>query len=488
MDLQKTIDDLREMLGIPQEFVVKRILIGKKNTIEAAVCYVNGLIDKNIIDRDVLTHLMIDVNEDISKIDNVSEYVCKKYITISNTSIETDINSIASGLKRGKTVLLLQNAENFIVLDASSENFRAIEEPANETSLNGPRDGFIENVQTNISLLKRRIKDVNLKTEKFTLGTRTQTDLFIMYIDDIVDKKYLEELRKKIVKIDVDLIQANGVIEQFIEANKFSVFPQTFGSERPDVIQAHIMEGRIAFLLDNTPYVTTYPTTFTEFLQTPEDYYGRTVISTFVRILRFFAVFIVITFPSIYITFLKFNSEMIPLKFIKTLVVNRKDLALTPFMSLLMMQLTIELLREGGLRLPTKIGQTLSVVGGIIIGDAAIKAKFVSSATLLVAGTTTIASFAISNYKMAVAIRLITYPMTVLANWLGVLGITVGWFVLLSYLCSIENLGVPYLNFNRNDLKDTLIRAPHLKLNTRPEAIPNDNPVRQEYTGSEKSE
>ncbi|GFP77403.1 spore germination protein [Clostridium fungisolvens] len=488
MNLQGTINELKEKLGHPNEFIAKKLLLGKQNIIEAYLIYIAGTVDKNIIDRDVLTPLLLHINENLSNIDNIEDYISSRYIAVSNVAIETDINNVIEGIKRGKSVLILGNSNKYVTIDTVTEKYRSIEEPPNETSLNGPRDGFIENVQTNIAILKKRIKDKNLKTEKFTLGKRTQTDLVIMYIDDIVDKDYLERLKKKINEIDVDSIAANGIIEQFVEEHPYSLFPQTFGSERPDAIQAHIMEGRIAFLLDSTPYITTYPTTFIEFFQTPEDYYGRTVLSSFVRLLRLGAAFVVITFPSIYITLIKFNAEMIPLKFIKTLVESRRDLSLTPFMSMVAMQITIELLREGGLRLPTKIGQTLSVVGGIIIGDAALKAKFVSSTTLLVAGTTTIASFAISNYKMTLAIRLIAYPMTVLANWLGVLGIVVGWYVLLSYLCSLENLGIPYFTFYKKDLKDTIIRAPHKKLNDRPKAIPNSNPIRQGKVGSDNGE
>ncbi|GFZ31314.1 spore germination protein [Clostridium zeae] len=484
MNLQNTIRELQEKLGFPAEFVSKKLLLGKQNLVEAYLMYLTGTIDKNIIDRDILNPLLLHINEDLSSNNNVEDYITSRYIAVSSTTIETDINNVVFEIKRGKSILILGNSDKFIMIDTATEKYRAIEEPPNETSLNGPRDGFIENVKSNVACLKKRIKDKNLKTEIFMLGTRSQTDLVLMYIDDIVDKEYLDKLRKRIQEIDVDSIAANGIIEQFIEDRPYSIFPLTFGSERPDVVQAHIMEGRIAFLLDQTPYVTTYPSTFIEFFQTQEDYYGRTLISSFVRILRLLAAFVVITFPAIYITLIKFNAEMIPLKFIKTLVESRRDLALTPFMSLVAMQVTIELLREGGLRLPTKIGQTLSVVGGIIIGDAALKAKFVSSTTLLVAGTTTIASFAISNYKMTLAIRLISYPMSILANWLGVMGIAVGWFCLLAYLCSLENLGVPYFTFHKRDLKDTIIRAPHTKLNTRPEAIPNNNPRRQGNVGS----
>ncbi|WP_406541046.1 spore germination protein [Clostridium ljungdahlii] len=484
--IDSNIDNIKNLVGNKSELVIKYIFIGDKNSLIAAVIYLNAQTDKNIIDRDILNPLMLHVHEDISTIKNVDDYLCKKYIAASNTSIETDINTIPDSINSGKTVIVLNGISNFIVIDTSGGTYRQISEPVSDVSLRGPREGFVENIETNISILRRRIKDKKLTLHKFKLGRRSQSNFVIMYIEDIVDKDFLSSIEEKISQIDKDFVAANSTIEQLIEEHTYSVFPQTIGSERPDIIEAALMEGRIAFLLEGTPYVTTYPTTFIEFFQTPEDYYGRTIQAFFIRIIRFIAAFIVITFPAIYITFIKFNAELIPVEFIESLVESRKGIALpTPFMSLLAMNLTIEFLREGGLRLPGKI-QTLSVVGGIIIGDAAIKAKIVSSTTLFVAGISTVSSFVISNYQMSIAIRFLAYPMLILSNWLGVLGIIIGWFFILSYLCSLENFGVPYFEFNKSDMKDTFIRAPIKDMIKRPKIIPNINPIRQHFRGKNK--
>lgn len=482
------IDTIKSLLGNKNEIIVREFIIGKINHIDMAIIYINGLANKDIIDRDILNPLMLHVDEDLAGINDIVNYIYKKYVIVSNTYIESDINRVADSIKRGKTVLVIDGENNFIVVDTAGGVYRGIEEPVNDMSLKGSKEGFVENLEVNVSILQRRIKDKNLVTEKFILGKRSQTDLVIMYIDDIVDKEYLGKIRDKISSINIDAVLENSIIEQCIEEHPYSIFPQVIGTERPDVAEANLMEGRIAFILAGTPYVTTYPTTFVEFFQTPEDYYGRSLQAFSIRMLRIIAVFIVISFPAIYITFIKFNAELIPIEFIKSLIQARKGIALTPFMSLLAMQVTIELLREGGLRMPSKIGQTLSVVGGIIIGDAALKAKIVSSVTLLVAGSATVASFAISNYHMSVAIRLVGYPMLVLANWLGVVGIVIGWFFLLAYLCSMENLGVPYFSLKKKDMKDTFIRAPITSMKTRPESITQNNPIRQGDSGSEKNE
>lgn len=478
-NINNNVTNIKKLLGEQNEVVVRNLLIGKNNCIEAVIIYLNGLINKNIIDRDILSPLMLHVGEDFIGKNNIEEYIQKRYIAVSDSYVEKNINNAATDIKEGKTVVIIENCCNFIVVNTQGGNYRTISEPENDLSLRGPRDGFVENLETNISILRRKIKDRNLVTKKFVVGRRSQTSLVLMYIDDIVDKQYLQILIDKINKIDADFISTNSFIEQHIEEHSYSIFPQTSGSERPDVIEAALMEGRIAFLLSGTPYVTTYPSIFIEFFQTIEDYYGRVLQAWFTRILRFVAAFIVITFPAIYITFVKFNPELIPVEYIRSLIQYTQGIVLTPFMSLLVMQITIEFLREGGLRIPGKIGQTVSVVGGIIIGDAALEAKIVSPTTLLIAGITTVASFVISNYQMSIAIRALTYPMLILANWLGVLGIVVGWFFILAYLCSLENFGVPYFSFHMSDMKDMFIRMPLWKMNERPKAIPHNDGTRQ---------
>ena len=377
--LNQNVDNIKHLVGSNSQLVIRDISIGKKNSVDAAIVYIEGLANKDMIDRDILKPLMLQVEEDLINITNIEQCLCKKYITMSNVFIETDLNKVSENIKRGKTAVLIENSRNFIIVDTHSGVHRAISDPVNETSVRGPRDGFIEDLETNLSLMKRRIKDKNLVTEKFILGRRSQTDAVLMYIDGVVDMNLLEKVRTKITSIDVDNIQATSYVDQFIEKHPFSIFPQTIATERPDKIQAKLMEGRIALFLENTPFVITFPTLFVEFFQTVEDYYQRTIVASFIRILRYIAVITVIILPAIYVTLINFNAELIPLDLVKTLIESSSGVVLTPFLSILSMNLVVEFLREGGLRLPSKIGQTLSVVGGIILGQAAIESKFVSS-------------------------------------------------------------------------------------------------------------
>ncbi|MBW9151632.1 spore germination protein [Clostridium estertheticum] len=478
-DLNGNIDLIRNGLGKQSPIVVKHFYIGSDQPLEAAIIYVNGIANKDIIDRDILNPLMIHIRENLNGRANIGDYLCKRYISMSNTLLESDLNGVVDHLKRGKTAVLINGALEVIIADTTGGVQRAIMEPMNETAAKGPRDGFVENLEVNISLIRRKVKDKNLTIELFNVGSRLQSDLAMVYIDDIVDKNVLEELKKRIEAIDLDAVLSAGKLEQYIEDYAYTVFPQAYSTERPDRAIGNMLEGRIVLIIEGTPMVLIYPAIFMQFFQAVEDYTERTIVASFVRLLRILAAIVIITLPSIYLTLIKFNVELIPIKFVTPIVQSRVGIALTPFLEIIAMELVVEFLREGGLRLPTKIAQTLSLVGGIIIGDTAIQSKMVSPTTLLIVGITVITTFLIPNYDMSLSIRMLRFPMLVLANIMGIFGIAVGWFLILVHLSSLDSLGVPYFEFHKSDMKDTFIRAPLWKMNKRPEGIPNSDPIRQ---------
>ncbi|MCB2352835.1 spore germination protein [Clostridium estertheticum] len=478
-DLTGNIDLIRNGLGTQSPMVVKHFYIGTDKPLEAVIIYVNGLVNKDIIDRDILNPLMIHIGENLNGKENIGDYLCKRYISMSNTLVETDLNVVMNHLKRGKSAVLINGALEVIVADTAGGVQRAIIEPMNETAAKGPRDGFVENLDTNISIIRRKVKDKHLTIELFSIGRRLQSDVAMIYISDIADKKVVDELRKRIEAVDVDAVISAGKLEQYIEDYVYTVFPQAFSTERPDRAIGNMLEGKIVLVTEGTPMVLTYPAIFMQFFQAEEDYTERTLVASFVRLLRILAAIIVVTLPSIYLTLIKFNVELIPIKFVAPIVQSRVGIALTPFLEIMAMEMVVEFLREGGLRLPTKIAQTLSLVGGIIIGDTAIQSKMVSPTTLLIVGITVITTFLIPNYDMSLSIRLLRFPMLILANVMGIFGIAVGWFLILVHLSSLDSLGVPYFEFHKADMKDTFIRAPLWKMNKRPEGIPNQNPIRQ---------
>lgn len=478
-DLNNKIEVIKNELGSNSPIVIKNIFIGRDKPLDAAIIYLNTLVSKDIIDRDILNPLMLHVQEDISHRQNIADYLCKKYIPMSNTVTETDINKIVDAIKRGMTAIVIHSVSDFIVLGTAGGEYRAVSEPDNESSIRGTREGFVENLDTNISIMKRRIKDKNLIIEKLIVGRRSQTDVAILYIDDVVNRDVLDDVRNRISKVDVDAITGGSMLIQYIEKYPYTIFPQVNSSERPDVVEGNLMEGKLAIMVDGTPHVNIAPSALFDFFQSIDGYNLRTIVASFTRILRVLAAIIVITLPSIYLTLIKFNVELIPVKFVTPIVAARMGIALTPFLEILSMELTVEFLREGGLFLPVKVAQTLSIVGGIIIGEMVIQSKIVSPTTLFIIGFTTIATFLIPTYDMSLVIRLIKFPMLIIANFLGILGIAAASFFLLVHLSSLDSFGTPYFVFKLSDMKDVFIRAPLWKMNKRPQLISPNDSIRQ---------
>jgi hypothetical protein len=465
-------------LGDTETVITRSFEIGYKLPIQAVLIYVNSLADKESINRNILNPLMLHTDDNLYLSSNLCSTICKKYITSSNTLIEKDIAQAIFALKRGDTVLIIEHISEFIIIDTRDGKYRQISEPLNEYAVRGSREGFVENLETNVSLIRRIIKHPDLTIENFTLGKYTQTDIKLIYIDSIADEKIMKNIRDRLAVIDVDSITGVGIVEQYIEDHPCSLFPQCFATERPDIVINDLMEGRAVILCQGTPYALVVPALFTEFFQAIEDYYERSVLSSLIRILRLIAVILVITLPAAYLSFIKFNAELIPIQFLLPLVSTRRGLLLTPLIEILSMEMVVEFLREGGLRLPGKIGQTLSLVGGFIIGDAALRARLVSPATLVVVGTAVIGTFVIPNYDMSLSIRIVRFPMIILADIFGIVGIAAGWYLILLHLFSMNSFGVQYLSFKRNDLKDIFIRAQLWNMDERPEAIPNKNKIR----------
>ncbi|MDF2673752.1 MAG: spore germination protein [Clostridiales bacterium] len=482
------IDKIVNKLGPESSVVVKEILIGQKNYIEAKVIYIKGLVDLTSIDETILKPLMLYVDEGKLPKLKVLEFICQKYIVRGDTLVTDDVELAINQLNNGRTLICLGGIEEFILVNTRGGEHRSITEAPNESAVRGTREAFVENLEMNLTMIKRIVKDRNLKIEHIVVGERSKTSACLVYIEDIVDDDLLNTLRERLKNISVDIVEATGIMEQFVEEDTYSPFPQAFGTERPDRVASKIFEGRVAVILSGTPFVLTYPALLTEFFQSTEDYYQRTLVSNFVNILKFISVILVIFLSPVYLALISYNVELIPINFIIPIAQSRQGIPLPPFIEILFMEIVIEFLREGGLRLPPKIASTISIVGGIIIGNAAIESKVVSPSTLLVIGVSTVASFIVPDYQMAISLRVIKFFMLILADALGFLGIAIGCYFLLFHAFSLKSMGVPYLTFSKQDMQDTFIRYPLYSHNKRPDGIPNKNPIRQGKVNKDRSE
>ncbi|HDR4736417.1 TPA: spore germination protein GerSA [Bacillus cereus] len=443
--------------GIP-ELITRTFPL--KNGKEAALIYMEGLVDKTVINVDILRPLLFkEWNEDD---------FWESSISIGNIKKIQQWTDIEQSLLHGKSILFINGQLSALELDTQAAPKRSIEEPTTESS----HEGFNEVASDSIALIRRYIPNRELKVKAFTVGKRAASKVFMLYLADVANEDVIQEMSCRIESIKVDAILTTGELEGFVEDNSYTLFPQLSITERPDTTAHHILNGRIAVVVDRSPGVLIGPMTFSSFFQTIDDYSFRPIIPSFIRLLRFTGLFIAIFAPALYIAMISFHYEVIPLKLLLTIGESRAKIPFPPILEALLMELVLEMLREAAVRLPGPVGQTIGVVGGIVIGQAAVQAGIVSNVMVIVVSITAVASFIIPNMEMSAGIRLLRFPMMIIASLFGVIGIMVGMAVIIIHILSMESLSVPYGSpfspLFASDLKDTLIRLPRKIMKKRP--------------------
>lgn len=441
------------------------------------VIYLKSIVDSDSLDRYFLRPIIEKPLKDFS-----FESVLK-HIPLPNIEQTTDFNKCVDEICKGNVLLLVENHEYGYLFLVQNTMQRALEESTTEKPLHGIKESFNENIDTNIFLVRRRLPDPQLIAEEMLIGRRTKTRVSILYIRDIADSSILNELKNRIKKLDIDGITSSGMLEQYIEDSPYSFFPQMQYTERPERAAQSLLEGRICLICNGTSFVLLLPAVFSHFLSATEDYTERTFVGAFNRFLRYIAVFITITLPSIYISLTSFHPELIPFNILIPLAESRKEIPFPPIVEAFLLEILVEFLREMGGRLPQPIGNTLGVVGGIVLGDAAIRANLVSPTMLIIVGTTTIISFSIPNFSMILSFRLIRFLVMIMAGIFGAYGITLSWIFILTHLMSLESFSIPYLSpfapLRQQDIKDTFYRTYLWNMRLRPKFLHGRNIKRQ---------
>ena len=466
---------IKELLSNNSDVVFREFYIGKYF---CAIIYIDGMGDKILLDDYVLQTVMLrgklvkDINEIKDKLLTVSDIKEINKMTLG-------INSILSG----DTLMFVEGLQGAFVIATRLWPVRGVSEPSGETVVRGGRDGFTETIRFNTALVRRRIRDTRLKVVSKTLGIRSKTDVVYMYIDDIVNKDILEEVTKRIDKINIDAVLDSGYVEQLIEDNRMSPFPQTQNTERPDVVAAALYEGRIAILVDNSPFALIIPATLPNLFQSPDDYYQRWIVSSVVRMIRLLSILISLVLSPLYVAVTSYNTSIIPTKLAYFIAGSREGVPFPAFIEAIIMEISMAFLLESIVRLPKPIGATIGIVGGLIIGQAAVSAGVVSPIMIIIVSVTAITSFTTPNYEITSAFRLVRFLLVVLSSVLGLYGIMIGLIVLLVHLSKLKSFGVPYLaplsNPKLSDFKDVLIRAPLNMFKKRPEYINTGDKIRQ---------
>ncbi|WP_235822827.1 spore germination protein [Cytobacillus massiliigabonensis] len=425
--------------------------------------YYSSLVDTEILHRDILPYLK--ELEDITSLPNV--------IPIEEVALEKDPAKIQDQLLRGHVIIFdTNNLQQMGLAKASVERTRQVTLPEVEFSVVGPKEAFVEALDTNINLVRKRLPLRELIIKELQIGKISKTRVSVLYIEGIANKENVNTVIQRLSELQVDQINDSSYLTQLIQDNQNSPFPQLIDTERPDRIASVLGEGKVAILVDGAPHGLIGPTTFFEFFSAFEDYFLNWTIASFFRLVRFFAVLFSILVTPIYVAVLTYHYELIPKDMLSTLITSRSAIPLPPILEALVLELTIELLREAGARLPTKVGQTIGIVGGIVIGTASVEAGLTSNVLLIIVALGALASFTTPVYQMGNTIRLIRFPFLLMAHYIGLLGVAISFCFLLIHLLRLSSLGRPFLEpfypLRIQDLKDSLIRLPFSMQSKRP--------------------
>jgi spore germination protein len=429
--------------------------------------YFSHLVGSEELKRDVLDPL-----------GHVKEEEVADLLKQSHFQYSENSKDVVTGVLDGKLALFYD--QKTYLVEVANPPSRAVNQSETETVITGPHDAFVESPDVNLSLVRRRVKSSHLKVIRLSVGEVSKTYVYLLYIDGIANMEHVKELKKRIQDIEIDTISDANMLVQIIDENPNSIFPQFLTTERPDSASTKLIEGRLLVIVDGGPSVIVAPTGFFEFFTSPDDHYQRWALGTFTRLLRYVAFIVTIGFTAFYVAVTTFHYEMIPETLLLSMAESRSRVPFPPIYEALLMEVTIELLREAGARLPTKIGQTIGIVGGIVIGQAAVQAGLTSNILIIAVASSAIASFVIPSYIMSASIRLIRFGLIMMAGVWGNFGIMTGIALIIIHLSGITNLGTSYLMpvapMKISDWKDLFVRTPLWMIKNRSTQSASPNP------------
>lgn len=457
-DIEKNIRKLQEHFSHTEDLLKKELVF---NGEKCVVLYIDSMLNKELLQSSVIDPIIDVKTSDIENAVLAAE--------IKKTSM---ISEAGKNLLDGFCLILLENDSQAYMASVGGIEGRSFQEPNNERSIKSSHDGFVESFSSNLHLLRKRIKSPQLKVKYFTIGNLTHTKVGMLYLDHLANEELIREVERRLTSIEIDQLYSTGDLEDLIEDHPFSPFPHILSTERPDRVVSYITEGKIAILIDGNPRVMIVPITFFAFYQAPDDYNSRWLVGSFFRLIRVFSFIVAISLPAIYIAIVSFHSEVLPIGILYSIRVSLEYVPFPPLVEALAMQIILELLKEASIRLPSPIAQTIGIVGGLVIGTAVVDAHIVSNMMIVVIGFTAIASFVAPINEMGTSARLLGFPTMIAASLFGFFGIVLVLMLIFMHLCKLDSFGTPYFSplapFKKEGLKDSLLRLPLWKMNTRP--------------------
>lgn len=476
--LDENIKSVQYLFKNCMDVVKREVNIGTLTPIRIYGVYIDGMVNRDIIENFFLSRIIDykNLNEERILVQGSKTQLIMDHFSATFDIKEADtMDAMVNAVLAGDTAIFVDGEDKGLIIATRGWPVRGVGAPETEAVVRGPRDGFVETIRFNTVLIRRRIRDTKLKVEMTTVGTRSRTDIAVMYMEDIVKPDLVKEVKTRLEKYTIDGVFDSGYIEQLIEDSWKSPFPQTQVTERPDKVASSLLEGKVAIVVDTSPFVIIVPAALNSFYQASEDYYQRWQIMSFTRLLRYLVSFLSFALPGLYIAVLNFHPAMLPTSLMVTLAASRQGIVLASVLEMLIMEMAFELLREAGIRLPGPVGHAIGVVGGIVIGQAAVDAKLISPMIVIIVAITAIATFAIPDYGLTAAYRLLRYIFIVICALFGLYGFLIGLIWLLAHLSSLESFGTPFLapytagdQNHYRDFRDTIIRFPIFLQDRRP--------------------
>lgn len=471
--LEETITFIHNLLGKNDDFITRRFQVFSE--FRAAVFYFSPLINQAMVNMEIMKPLMQKpsyLEAQTVGMSNLKDIISNQVLIYSQSLFEGRLDLMVEAVLEGKTAVVIEGIKGAFLIGYRTVDKRAVEQPQTEQVIKGPREGFIEQLHSNLGLLRYRLPTPDFRVTMTKIGSKTKSHVAVCYLEGVVNPLLVKEVNKRLAAIDIDGILDAGYLEQFIEDNHFSPFPQVMNTERPDKTVANILEGRVAILVDGSPFALIVPVAFSSFYQSVEDYTTRYLQGSFVRLVRVVALVFSMVFSALYVAIISFNPELIPTKFAVAVAGERAGVPFPAVVEILTMEVSMEVLREATIRLPQQIGGALSIVGVLVVGQAAVAAGFASPITVVVIALTTIGSFATPAYNAAFALRMLRFPLIFLSGIFGLYGLVVGLILITNHLLSLRSFGVPYMTpvvpVDFKGMKDLVIRTPFWWMKKRP--------------------
>lgn len=460
--LKENKDYIKNKFKNCSDVTIREIKLANKPEFTAMIVYISNMCTTSIIEDSIIRKLTFKYYDDTYALNSL-EY-CKYLLGIQDDLIYEYREDAVNAILNGSICIFIDGLKAALTIDIKNPPGRSVEEPTSETTIRGPKEGFTESIGTNLVLLRKKIKSTNLKTEAFILGRETRTNVTIAYLSNLAKKKTVDELKGRIKKIDIDAVIVNNYVREYIEDETIWGIPTINSTERPDVAATKILSGRIAIFVDGTPLVLTVPAIFWEFLISNEDYYLSFIVGTITRWLRYLSFVLTLILPGFYLAITTFHQELIPTPLLVSFVKSRSSVPYPALLECLLLLTVYEMLREAALRMPKSIGQAISVVGALVLGQSAVEAGLVSTPMVIVVATTAITSFAIPSTDMYGAIIFPRFILLLLGGTLGLLGLICGIIIFVIKLVSMRSFGVPYMEpiapLINDELPEIFMRRP----------------------------